>query len=494
MTQRSLSYSLAGVSFDRAREALQRIRDRTQTLRTETVLHLPQAFCGLCVLPVKQSFDDPMFVVVSSLAHGHHGQTSRADGEQLMQRCLERMTAIGGKPLGLLDAIAAHTLSPDVVDEFLEGVVRVLQARQEPLPVLGGELAEMPRVLRPRSWLFEIVLFGLAERAAVPKQFIFDRESAQPVFLRGSTVVAALPITDLLADLQEPVLAVTVDGVGSKGFLAGARLGADVVHHGVNDLAVHGVRPIAVLPSLVAGTSATLASHRRSEEIRHACAHASASPLVTLPGHQVVDGGAIAPRVAHLSATTIGLVDRAQIIVGQEGISVGDHVFCLASSGLHTNGTTLAIQAFESKSLLQMPMGELGGQTPAGVLAQPHRSYAALILRLLAEGWPITGLAHITGGGLEENIRRILPANCTVQFPMPPRPALFRLIQRYGAVREAEMRQVFNLGVGLVGTVRGPEASFQALCSRIRKQGHTIVSVGRVVSGGRGVRYSHPRS
>jgi phosphoribosylformylglycinamidine cyclo-ligase len=255
-----------------------------------------------------------------------------------------------------------------------------------------------------------------------------------------------IPVSALKA-YDSPVLVSSVDGVGTKVRLAAQLdrldgLGADIVHHCVNDIAVHGAQPLFFLdylafhrlePPIVDRIVASIASACEAFDIRLAGGETAEMPLVYAPEH------------FDLAGAIVGVVEESDIIDGRS-IRAGDVVLGLPSSGLHTNGFSL-VQALFSDDEYKHYEPSLSA-TLGEALLQPHRCYLDQIRTLVATG-QVHGLAHITGGGIAGNVSRIIPAGLEAQIDLPTLSPLFELIQARG-VECAEMRRVFNLGIGLI--------------------------------------------
>jgi phosphoribosylformylglycinamidine cyclo-ligase len=256
-----------------------------------------------------------------------------------------------------------------------------------------------------------------------------------------------LPVPQLKS-YDSPVLVSSVDGVGTKAHLA-ARLGCvdglglDIVHHCVNDIAVHGAEPLLFLDYL--------AFHRIDpalvERIVGSIAGACSALGITLAGGETAEMPLVYPEGRFdLAGTIVGVVDQAKIVDGS-AIRPGDLLLGLPSTGLHTNGYSLVQHLFydDEYSRYERSLGVTLGEA----LLAPHRCYLHEIRCLLATG-AVHGLAHITGGGIEGNLGRILPNGVSARIRLPePAPPLFRYLAASG-VDEIEMRAVFNMGIGLI--------------------------------------------
>ncbi|MCS7234946.1 MAG: phosphoribosylformylglycinamidine cyclo-ligase [Armatimonadetes bacterium] len=288
--------------------------------------------------------------------------------------------------------------------------------------------------------------------------------------------------------LQTPVLVTSVDGVGTKTLLARRPeefriLGHDAVAHGLNDVAVHGARPLVFLDYVAASRLQPEALEAVVEGVADACARYG----VALVGGETAEmPGVYAEGAWDVVGCTVGVVEAARVVDGSR-VRPGDVLLGLASDGLHTNGYSLA-----RRVLVQQP-GDLDryepelGCTRGEALLRPHRCYAHSLLRLAEElAGQVTAMAHITGGGIPGNLVRVLPDGCRAEVHVRWEvPAVFRLVARKGPVDDEEMFRVFNMGVGTVVAVR-PEAADRAE-EVLRSCGETVYRVGEVTQGPRGV-------
>jgi phosphoribosylformylglycinamidine cyclo-ligase len=253
---------------------------------------------------------------------------------------------------------------------------------------------------------------------------------------------------------QKPVLVMSTDGVGSKVLVAAAAgihdtVGEDLVNHSVNDILVHGATPLAFLdyiatgnlvPEIAAQIVSGVARGCRAHDMTLAGGETAQMPDLYQPGHY------------DLAGSIVGVVDEDKALHGDR-VTAGDQLIGYASTGLHTNGYTLARKiVFEWMKLgIDDPFPETG-QSVRQVLLAVHRSYAASLRPLLGD---VHALAHVTGGGIAGNLVRVLPpgVEAVVDAGSWPWPPLFRVLMRAGQVSRDEMRRVFNLGVGMIGVV-----------------------------------------
>ncbi len=277
-------------------------------------------------------------------------------------------------------------------------------------------------------------------------------------------------------------IAITIDGVGTKTVLArrlGADrvIGADIVAHCANDLVAAGARPVCfvdyvAMPRLDAPLLAALIDGMTEMCLRLGI------PLI---------GGETAemPGVYHEDAYDVAgaMVGVVVADLGPHRVSAGDQVIALASTGLHTNGYSLARRLIADRDLTSYEE-DLGDSLGAALMA-PHRCYASALLPPFDRA-AVHAIAHITGGGLPGNVVRVLPPGLQVRLtPSWPAPPIFAFLRKAGGLDDEEMRRVFNLGVGMVVFAQAKDA--QRTVSAFQEAGEPAWVIGEVVSGDRGV-------
>lgn len=281
-------------------------------------------------------------------------------------------------------------------------------------------------------------------------------------------------------NLREPVLVASADGVGTKlkiAFATGVHntIGRDLVNHCVNDILVQGARPLFFLDYIATGKLSPDTITSIIEGVTGGCRD---NGCVLLGGETAEMPGFYADGEYDVAGFIVGVVDRAKVIDGGS-IAAGDVVLGLPSAGLHTNGYSLARKLFfeTARYAPDTFVPELG-QTAGETLLQTHLSYLPVLGPLLDAG-VIKGLAHITGGGLLENIPRILSDGTSVEIKRGSWPVLpvFTLMQRLGNIDEAEMFRTFNMGVGMIIICSAGDAS------SIRARMKSCYEVGRVTNG-----------
>lgn len=278
---------------------------------------------------------------------------------------------------------------------------------------------------------------------------------------------------------RNPVLVSGTDGVGTKIHLAIEAnrhddIGIDLVAMCVNDILVLGAEPLFFLDYYVCGTLDVDVAERVVRGIARGCELAGCA----LIGGETAEHPAVHPAGDYdLAGFCVGIVEKDRIIDGS-GIHPGDALIGLASSGLHSNGFSLVRKLLADSGTRLADHFEQG--TYADALLVPTRIYVKPILKLIAEV-PVKGIAHITGGGLLENIPRVLPAGtaAAIHTDSWQRPAIFGRLQEMGNVEEAEMYRTFNCGVGLVLVVAASDVQ-QALQSLQQKGEHAWV-IGEIV-------------
>jgi phosphoribosylformylglycinamidine cyclo-ligase len=290
---------------------------------------------------------------------------------------------------------------------------------------------------------------------------------------------------------RDPVLVSGTDGVGTKlriAFLVGRHdtVGIDLVAMCVNDVAVCGAEPLFFLDYLAVGKLAVGKAEAIVAGIAEGCRQAGCA---LIGGETAEMPGFYAEEEYDLGGFAVGVVERDQIIDGSR-VRPGDALVGLASTGLHSNGYSLARRVLldEAKMSLSERAPELG-ETLGEALLRPTRIYVNTI-RALVESGDIRAIAHITGGGLTENIPRVLPEGCRAVITRGAwkPPPLFGLIQSRGCVDTDEMARVFNLGIGLVLVVPADRAD--TVMRLAEAQGDQVFRIGVIAKGEAGVSYA----
>ena len=285
-----------------------------------------------------------------------------------------------------------------------------------------------------------------------------------------------------LAGLSDPVLVASTDGVGTKTKVASRAgrfggLGADIVNHCVNDILVQGASPLFFMDYVAMGK---LVPERVAEVVSGAAAACQAAGMALLGGETAEMPGVYLDGELDIVGTVVGLVDRPRLITG-ERLEAGDAVIALPSSGLHTNGYSLARAALDDLDW-DAPDTELGMSLQEALLT-PHRSYLDAFRALIAAGLDIRAMSHITGGGLIDNPPRVLPDKLGLRFDVGSYrlPPLFeRIVSRSGMARR-EAYRALNMGVGFVFMLP-PEQAERAL-GVLRGLNEAPWVIGEVVVG-----------
>ena len=289
--------------------------------------------------------------------------------------------------------------------------------------------------------------------------------------------------------MRRPTLVLSTDGVGTKVLVAlqAGRfdtVGEDLVNHSVNDILVHGATPIAFM-DYIAGSG--LAVEQIAGLVAGIARGCRAHGMALAGGETAQMPGLYRPGTYDLAGTIIGVVEEDEALHG-DAVVPGDALLGYASTGLHTNGYTLARRiVFEKLKLgLSDPLGATG-RTVADALLAVHQSYAASVRPVLGR---IHALAHITGGGIPGNLVRVLPEGCEAvvdpsSWELPP---LFATLQQAGQVSTDEMREVFNLGVGLIAVL--PADAVDAAQAAARAAGVATWPMGEIRRGRSGVRFA----
>lgn len=293
--------------------------------------------------------------------------------------------------------------------------------------------------------------------------------------------------------LKEPVLVASADGVGTKlrvAFATGRHdtVGSDLVHHCINDILVQGARPLFFLDYLATGRLEPEVAAAVIGGVASAC---SSHGVALLGGETAEMPGFYADGEYDLAGFIVGVVDRRRIL-GAARVESGDLLVGLPSSGLHTNGYSLARKVFFDLEGLapEARVDELGG-TVADELLAVHRCYLGPLWPLLEQG-RVHALAHVTGGGITDNLPRVLPEGlrAVVKVGSWDVPPVFRHLGRVGQVPEEDLWRTFNMGVGMVLVVAPKELG--RVLESLRERGCRGFPLGNVVTGERGVEYDHP--
>lgn len=358
------------------------------------------------------------------------GADIKTQGKKTVKRAFRDMI---GLPVGILDYIASAEMGPFVAD-FVEGVA--LGALEHNIPVLGGESAQMKDTYKK------------------------DKMDA---FVHVITLTKKFPpgmdISNLIKDMEQPLLIASTDGTGTKTKII--RNPEDIIYHGFNDIGAQGVRPIAF--SLY--VSGNVESSELVEIVRKAY-KISINLGVQNINSTIWQNKNYLPGEVDIAGTVIGLIDKKDLITGSE-VKPGDSIVGIGVDGLMTNGYTLA--RYVCDELVKSgyvknwdtPIKELNGKTIQKELSKPHRPMTDILfgyegLEGVLSKFPgaVKGMAHITGGGLPDNVVRMVPDDCRViitrySHPVPP---LMRLFLDKG-IAEDEMFNTFNMGVGYTLTV-----------------------------------------
>jgi phosphoribosylformylglycinamidine cyclo-ligase len=284
---------------------------------------------------------------------------------------------------------------------------------------------------------------------------------------------------------REPVLVSSADGVGTKlkvAFLTGRHdtVGADLVNHCVNDILVQGAEPLFFLDYLATGTLSPAVAESIVSGMAAACRDNSCA---LLGGETAEMPGFYNDHEYDLAGFIVGIVDRARLITGRT-IATGDVLVGLPSSGLHTNGYSLARQiVFDRLKLDVTSYVDDLGRAVGDALLEPHRTYLPWIRPLLEAG-RIKGMAHITGGGITDNLPRALPHGTAAEVDLSTWtvPPLFQWLQRAGAVPIDDMFRTFNMGLGLIIVTAASDAEplIEELAARGGRDARVI---GQIVPG-----------
>lgn len=304
----------------------------------------------------------------------------------------------------------------------------------------------------------------------------FAKRTLRPEVLGGIGGFGAM--MGLPSKYKEPVLVSGTDGVGTKLKLAFAlnkhdTVGQDLVAMSVNDILVQGAEPLFFLDYFACGKLDVDTAATVIQGIAKGCELAGCA----LIGGETAEMPSMYPIGEYdLAGFAVGVVEKSKIIDGKQVVA-GDVLLGLASSGAHSNGYSLIRKILELTRI--DPLSPFDGRVLRDVLLEPTRIYVKPVLKLM-ESVQIKAMAHITGGGLTENIPRVLPAHLTAQLNKSswPRPQLFEWLQEQGNVAESEMHRTFNCGIGFVIVLDATQAA--TAIEHLQKQGERVYQIGTV--------------
>ena len=289
----------------------------------------------------------------------------------------------------------------------------------------------------------------------------------------------------------DPVLVSSVDGVGTKLKVAFEMnlhhtVGGDLVNHCVNDIAVQGAAPMFFMDYFATGKLDPEVAEKVVSGIADACKH---NGCALIGGETAEMPGFYGGGEYDLAGFIVGVVEREKIITGKD-VQIGDVLVGLPSNGLHTNGYSLArkllfeVAKYSAESYINEIKNKVGNE-----LMRTHKSYWP-VLRRLFEAEAVTAVAHITGGGITENLPRVLPKGTAaqVEFGSWPVQPLFSHLQKLGNLPDSEMLRTFNMGIGMILVV--PPKKFKRVQTVLERAGEKGFTIGRIVKGEKKVLYT----
>ena len=288
---------------------------------------------------------------------------------------------------------------------------------------------------------------------------------------------------------RSPVLVACTDGVGSKVQLAAKikkydTVGIDLVAMSVNDMLVQGAEPLFFLDYIAVNK---LVPETIAQMVKGIAAGCKTADCALIGGETAEMPDTYSAGDFDMAGFAVGIVERKKIVTGED-IRKGDVILGLASSGLHSNGYTLARSICLKKLGLKMAdkVVELGGQNIGDVLLEPTRIYVKSVVKLLSQykvKKVVHGMAHITGGGLVGNIPRVLPKDCNAAINKTswPKHKIFDFLQSKGPVEEDQMYRVFNMGIGFVLVVA--EDFAESMVKKLGRYGEQVYKIGRITGG-----------
>lgn len=282
-------------------------------------------------------------------------------------------------------------------------------------------------------------------------------------------------------EYKDPVLVLKTEEPGSKQLLAMKynkieNVCYDMINHLINDCIVMGATPLTVQDAIICGKLDKEIVTRIVASISDAC---KLQECVLTGGETSEQPGVLGNGVYILTSSIVGVVDKNQIVDGSK-IEAGDVVISLESSGIHTNGYTLVRKIMNENPAIMDE--KIGGKSFIDVVLEPHRCYYMTIKELFGKNL-IQGMAHITGGGIRENLNRILPdsLDAEIDLSLYKIPEIFGLLKKYGSISDEEMLRTFNLGVGLSMVVKKKDVD--KVMNTIRKNNVNCNLIGKIIPG-----------
>ena len=290
-----------------------------------------------------------------------------------------------------------------------------------------------------------------------------------------------------LGDYKEPVFVLKSEEPGSKQLLSIengriAWIARDLVNHLIDDIIVMGALPCAVLDTIICGKFEKDTILALVGEISKACGE---NGCVLVGGETSEQPGVLPEGRYILQASALGIVEKSKIIDGT-AIKRGDALVALASNGLHTNGYSLVRRLMEAKP--EITAEKIGGESFLDAILKPHTSYFRAVRAILAGYYPdIHAMAHITGGGIHDNLGRVIPEGglrAKIDLAKIKVPPVFGVIKKYAGISEGELLEAFNVGVGLIAVVDAAKAD--AIIETIKKEGIEAYRIGEIAEGTEG--------
>jgi phosphoribosylformylglycinamidine cyclo-ligase len=288
-----------------------------------------------------------------------------------------------------------------------------------------------------------------------------------------------------LRSMNSPVLVASTDGVGTKTKIAAqfnhwGGIGADIVNHGINDILCQGARPLFFMDYIA---SSKLEAEVVAAIVSSMAGACRAANCVILGGETAEMPGVYLKGELDVAGTIVGVLEKDKIIDGSK-VQVGDALLVFPSNGLHTNGYSLARKTLEHLDWAE-PRVDLNGASISDALLEPHTSYLEPVTQLQNAGIEIRALAHITGGGLWDNVPRVLPEHLSAVFTRGswPVPAIFNLILEQGQISERDAFHALNMGAGMVAVIPQDQLlqALEVLPGHVFAAGEIRVRAGDVV-------------
>lgn len=478
MSKKRLTYKIAGVDRDANVTANELAMQQTERTRNNYVADLPGLFSGgFTLTDILKDYKEPLLVhtITGVDIEIELERDLEERGAKLVQKLKENMPA-NTEPLFISDYVALGKLDPYDVEKFVKGMAD--QCLELSIPIISGETAEMPDVLKKGKQEFAATLTGIIEKEDL------CRVKKPQTGCHG--------LTEIRESYKEPILMTTIDGVGTKtkiGVEAKQVTGlpSDIIHHTANDMKAQGGNPIIFAYFIGCHKNDRTITNKLEGKFYNRC---DLLNLDLIASEVLEKPDSYYKGQYDIVGSMLGVVDKNNIINGSS-IMEGDILIGIASDGIHTNGYTLARRIFFDRLKLGFDDTIEGlGLKVKEELLKPHKDYSKITDALISRYKEnIKGIAHITGGGFPDNVPRVIPEGlgASINLRSWKFNPIFKFLKKEGNIKRDEMLRTFNCGIGYVYII-DRSVSSNEIISFTKSRGEDAYLIG-VVEKGKGVRY-----